>query len=240
MWNKWQFFKTSLYTQPIPIQLLIKSLSQVFCPAPFTQFHPRCIFKSESGDIVCKKSLWYWTFVCMWMDKCLQSEQVVSPGLPGRPTLSPSTPVRDILTPLTRVRHSYNYHMMVEIGNFLSWKYCSPFRSIINYDCMKVIGIAPRPSLLLQARLLGSQIWASSSYPLFWTTVAREQRWLFNPRPIKMQSIQEETASQVIIIIDDIFLETPSHPRACSLLAHKVHTLRAPEPSLRVRVVEIN
>ena len=62
MWNKWQFFKTSLYTQPIPIQLLIKSLSQVFCPAPFTQFHPRCIFKSESGDIVCKKSLSCWIF----------------------------------------------------------------------------------------------------------------------------------------------------------------------------------
>ena len=111
---------------------------------------------------------------------------------------------------------------------------------------MKVIGIAhfndrlPRPSLLLQARLLGSQIWSSSSSPLFRTTVAREQRWLFNPRPIKMQSIQKETPSQVIIITDDIFLETPSHPTACSLLAHKVHALRAPEPSLRVRVVGIN
>ena len=55
-----------------------------------------------------------------------------------------------------------------------------------------------------------------------------------------MQSIQKQTASQVSIITDDIFLETPSHPTACSLLAHKVHTLRAPEPSLRVRVVGIN
>ena len=55
-----------------------------------------------------------------------------------------------------------------------------------------------------------------------------------------MQSIQKQTASQVSIITDDIFLETPSHPTACSLLAHKVHALRAPEPSLRVRVVGIN
>ena len=106
---------------------------------------------------------------------------------------------------------------------------------------MKVIGIAyfndrlPRPSLLLQARLLGSQIWSSSSYPLFWTTVAREQRWLFNLCPMKMQSFHKE-----IIITDNIFPETPSHPTACSLLAHQVHALRAPEPSLRVRVVGIN
>ena len=55
-----------------------------------------------------------------------------------------------------------------------------------------------------------------------------------------MQSIQKQIASQVSIITDDIFLETPSHPTACSLLAHKVHALRAPEPSLRVRVVGIN
>ena len=55
-----------------------------------------------------------------------------------------------------------------------------------------------------------------------------------------MQSIQKETPSQVIIIIDNIFPETPGHPTACSLLAHKVHALHAPEPSLRVRVVGID
>jgi len=34
--------------------------------------------------------------------------------------------------------------------------------------------------------------------------------------------------------------ETPSHPTACSVLAHKVHTLHAPEPSLRVHYQEIS